>query len=62
LDLTSQNVKRVIKLGRMVWTWYVARTGEKRNTYKIVFGNLKIDTTLEKQMQMLKLIKQYIRS
>jgi hypothetical protein len=34
----SPSIIRIIKSRRMRWTWHVARTGEKRNGYRILVG------------------------
>jgi hypothetical protein len=36
-----QNVITVIKSRKMIWVGYVARMGEMRNAYKILYQNLK---------------------
>jgi hypothetical protein len=35
---SSPSIIRVIKSRRMRWSGHVARTGERRNAYSIVFG------------------------
>jgi hypothetical protein len=36
---TSRGIIRVIKSGKMGWAGYAARVTERRNGYKILFGN-----------------------
>jgi hypothetical protein len=36
---TSPNIFRMIKSRRMGWPGHVARTGENRNSYRILVGN-----------------------
>jgi hypothetical protein len=40
------NIIRIIKSVRMRWTGYVARVGEKRNTYRILVGKPEGKSTL----------------
>jgi hypothetical protein len=35
---SSPSIIRIIKLQRMRWAGHVARTGEKRNTYRLLVG------------------------
>jgi hypothetical protein len=35
---SSPSIIRIIKARRMIWAWHVARTGEKRNTYRLLVG------------------------
>jgi hypothetical protein len=37
-DLYSQNIIRVMKSMRIRWAVYVARTGKKRNAYRVLMG------------------------
>ena len=35
---SSPNIIRVIKSRRIRWNWHVARTGERRDAYKLLVG------------------------
>jgi len=43
---TSLNTTRVIKSRRMRWAGHVARMGDRRGTYRVFVGKLKVKSTL----------------